>query len=66
MGEPFQPFIYGQVSYPLQVAVRYGIPLIMDGENGEAEYGGDSDTEDRPGFTAEDAERYWFSGPGRR
>lgn len=64
MGEPFQPFIYGQVSYPLQVAVRYGIPLIMDGENGEAEYGGDSATEDRPGFTAEDAERYWFSGLG--
>jgi|MDSW01.2.fsa_nt_gb N-acetyl sugar amidotransferase len=64
MGEPFQPFIYGQVSYPLQIAVRYGIPLIMDGENGEAEYGGDSDTEDKPGFTAEDAEKYWFSGRG--
>jgi len=62
MGEPFQPFIYGQVAYPLAIAVQHGIPLIMDGENGEAEYGGDSDTEDKPGFTAEDAEKYWFSG----
>ena len=33
LGDPFQPFIYGQTNFPLQVAVNYGIPLIMYGEN---------------------------------
>ena len=41
IGDPFQPFIYGQYNYPLRVAVDYQIPLIMYGENGEVEYGGD-------------------------
>lgn len=41
LGDPFQPFIYGQTNFPMQIAVKYGIPLIMYGENGEVEYGGD-------------------------
>lgn len=41
LGDPFQPFIYGQANFPLQIAVKYKIPLIMYGENGEVEYGGD-------------------------
>ncbi|MBX9853819.1 MAG: N-acetyl sugar amidotransferase [Cytophagaceae bacterium] len=41
LGDPFQPFIYGQTNFPLQMAERYKIPLIMYGENGEVEYGGD-------------------------
>jgi N-acetyl sugar amidotransferase len=60
MGEPFQPFIYGQVWFPVQVACNFGINLIMDGENGEMEYGGDPSA-DRPGFSVEDANRFWFS-----
>ncbi len=40
MGDPFQPFIYGQTNFPLQVAVKWKIPLLMYGEDGEAEYGG--------------------------
>ena len=40
LGDPFQPFIYGQTNFPMQTAVRYKIPLIMYGENGEVEYGG--------------------------
>jgi N-acetyl sugar amidotransferase len=40
IGDPFQPFIYGQVHVPLQVAVTHKIPLVMYGENSEAEYGG--------------------------
>jgi N-acetyl sugar amidotransferase len=62
MGEPFQPFIYGQVWFPVQIAVQMGIPLIMDGENGDAEYGGDPTTEDQAGFSVSDADQYWFSG----
>ena len=46
VGDPFQPFIYGQSNLPLRVAVDKGISLIMDGENGEAEYGGDPTVED--------------------
>ena len=41
LGDPFQPFIYGQTNFPLQAAVLYDIPLVMYGENGEVEYGGD-------------------------
>jgi len=62
MGEPFQPFIYGQTWFPVQVAVGYDIPFIMGGENGEVEYGGDAGSEDKIGFEGEDANRYWFSG----
>ena len=40
MGDPFQPFIYGQTNFPLKMAVLHGIDLIMYGEDGEAEYGG--------------------------
>lgn len=62
MGDPFQPFIYGQVSLPIRIAAGYNIDLIMDGENGEAEYGGDPDSEERSGFNVEDVNNYWFSG----
>ena len=41
LGDPFQPFIYGQTNFPLTIAVKFGISLIMYGENGEVEYGGD-------------------------
>ena len=60
MGEPFQPFIYGQVSFPLQIALGYDVPLIMDGENGEVEYGGDETSREK-GFALEDEIKYWFS-----
>ncbi len=62
MGEPFQPFIYGQVTFPLQIAAKYKIPLIMDGENGQVEYGGDDTTWEKKGFSIEEEIRHWFSG----
>ena len=40
MGDPFQPFIYGQTNLPLRIAAQEGIRLVMYGEDGEAEYGG--------------------------
>lgn len=61
VGDPFQPFIYGQVNLPLRVAAEKGIHLIMDGENGEAEYGGDPSTESNKGFSSEEATKYWLS-----
>lgn len=61
IGDPFQPFIYGQTYLPLKVALGHGIGLIMDGENGESEYGGDVSTESKTGFTPKDAEKFWLS-----
>lgn len=62
LGDPFQPFIYGQTYAPLRVAAQFGINLIFDGENGEIEYGGDTSTESAVGFTLDDADDYWLSG----
>jgi N-acetyl sugar amidotransferase len=61
MGDPFQPFIYGQVLFPLKMAVKLGIKLVFSGENAEAEYGGSPEAWDSKGHTVEDYDKYWFS-----
>jgi N-acetyl sugar amidotransferase len=62
LGDPFQPFIYGQANFPLQISVKYQIPLVMYGENGEVEYGGDMKNAFRPDRTVEDQDEHYFSG----
>lgn len=62
LGDPFQPFIYGQTNFPLQCAVKYRVPLIMYGENGEVEYGGDMKNAFRPTRDIEDHDKHYFSG----
>ncbi len=47
-GENFLPFSYGQVHVPLHMAVKFKIPLIMYGENGELEYGGSLKNYNKP------------------
>ena len=65
LGDPFQPFIYGQTNYPLQAAVRHQIPLIMYGENGEVEYGGDMKNAFSPTRDYKsDHKKHYFSGIG--
>lgn len=64
LGDPFQPFIYGQVAFPLQMAVRYNVKLVMDGENAEAEYGGDPKQEDTKGLNLEEMLKYFWSNLG--
>ena len=44
VGDPFQPFIYGQVSFLVKMALKFDVKLIMDRENGEVEYGGDNNS----------------------
>lgn len=63
LGDPFQPFIYGQTNFPLQIAVNYNIPLLMYGENGEVEYGGDMKNAFKPtrDYKA-DHKKHYFSG----
>ena len=62
IGDPFQPFIYGQYNFPLSVAKQYGVTLVMYGENGEVEYGGDSTGAKSPLKKVENEEPHYFSG----
>lgn len=62
LGDPFQPFIYGQYNFPLQMAVKHNVQLIMYGENGEVEYGGDMKNAYRPTRDITDSDRHYFSG----
>ena len=62
LGDPFQPFIYGQTNFPLHMAVKYKIQLIMYGENGEVEYGGDMKNAFRPTRDIQDHDKHYFSG----
>jgi N-acetyl sugar amidotransferase len=62
LGDPFQPFIYGQTNFPLHIAVKYGVSLIMYGENGEVEYGGDMKNAFRPDRDIQDHDKHYFSG----
>ena len=39
-GDAWEPFTYGQKAWAFHVATRFGVKLIMYGENGELEYGG--------------------------
>jgi N-acetyl sugar amidotransferase len=65
MGDPFQPFVYGVKSLPIRIATAFNIPLVMYGENGEVEYGGDSKNEDKPTHDiAGDLLKHYWSGVG--
>jgi N-acetyl sugar amidotransferase len=63
LGDPFQPFIYGQTNFPLQIAAKFNIPLVMYGENGEVEYGGDMKNAFSPTRDYKsDHKKHYFSG----
>lgn len=62
LGDPFQPFIYGQTNFPLSMALKHNVSLIMYGENGEVEYGGDMKNANRPDREIQDHDKHYFSG----
>jgi N-acetyl sugar amidotransferase len=62
MGDPFQGFIYGQSNFPLRAALQNNIQLIMYGENGEVEYGGDMKNAYKPTRDITDYNKHYFSG----
>ena len=62
LGDPFQPFIYGQTNFPIHMAVKHNVQLIMYGENGEVEYGGSMKNAFRPTRDIEDHDDHYFSG----
>jgi len=61
IGDPFQPFIFGQMNFPISIAVKHKIPFLMYGENGEAEYGGDLSKAESPTRELKDFNKYYFS-----
>lgn len=54
MGDPFQPFIFGQYSAPFRAAIQYDVQLVFYGEDGNVEYGGSKDITDRPSLSYDD------------
>ena len=62
MGENFQAFVYGQTNYPIKVAIQNNIQIIMYGENGEVEYGGDMKNAYKPTREIQDHDKHYFSG----
>ena len=53
--------VYGQTNFPLRLAVDMNIPLIMYGENGEVEYGGDMTNANIPTRQVSQHNSHYFS-----
>lgn len=61
-GDPFLVFVYGQYAAPLRIAVNYDIPLVVYGEDGEAEYGGTRDYSNSATFDEKFMTKYLLTG----
>lgn len=62
VGDPFLPFIYGQMAFAFHIALKFDIKLVFFGENGEAEYGGSTKNNYRPYMPLEDWAELYFKG----
>ncbi len=62
IGDMWQPFTYGQKSFAFHIAMKFGIKLIMYGENGELEYGGNDKYKYLPKEGVEEWEKQYFRG----
>lgn len=63
-GDAWEPFAFGQKAYSFHVAIKFGIPLIFYGENGEIEYGGSQKNKDKSFESVNDWEELYFKGAG--
>jgi N-acetyl sugar amidotransferase len=63
-GDAWGPFGYGQKSLAFQMALKFKIPLIFYGENGEVEYGGSMKNADKAYESVTDWEYLYFKGAG--
>ncbi len=59
-GNHHDPFGRGIMCYAFHVALKYGIQLIMFGENAELEYGGDTTHAEKPYNPFEDWDKFYF------
>ncbi len=60
-GDPFLPFIFGQMAAPVRIAINYGIKLVVYGEDPEIEYGGSIKTKNLPVFDGEYVRKFLYS-----
>ena len=63
-GDAWEPFTFGQKAYAFHIALKFKIPLIFYGENGEIEYGGSMQNKDKPFESVTDWEKLYFKGAG--
>ena len=64
VGDPWQPFTYGQKSWAWHIAQKFNIKLIFYGENGELEYGGSEKYKFKPKEGPEEWEYQYMKGAG--
>lgn len=62
VGDPWQPFTFGQKMWAYHIARGFKIPLIMYGENGELEYGGSVKYKHLPKEGPEEYKELYFKG----
>ncbi len=63
-GDAWEPFAFGQKAFAFHMAIKFGIPLIFYGENGEVEYGGSMQNENKPFEEVTDWEKLYYKGAG--
>lgn len=63
-GDAWEPFTFGQKAYSFHIALKFGIPLIFYGENGEVEYGGSVKNKNKPYESVKDWDELYFKGAG--
>lgn len=61
-GDAWEPFSFGQKAWAYNIASRFGVKLIMYGENGELEYGGSVKYKNVPSESVGDWERHYYKG----
>ncbi len=63
-GDAWEPFAWGQKAYAFHIALKFGIPLIFYGENGEVEYGGSMQNKDKSHESPGDWDYLYYKGTG--
>jgi N-acetyl sugar amidotransferase len=59
-GFPYYGWLIGILTAIVRVAINFNIPLIFYGEDGEIEYGGSTETKNRPFFDVEYVKRVYL------
>ena len=62
LGDAWQPFAFGQLSFAFHIAQKFNIKLVFFGENGEAEYSGDPRVYNLSGMPFEIWAEQYFKG----
>ena len=61
-GQPYFGWMTSMVLAPIKIALKFNIPFIMYGEEGEVEYGGSVKLKNTPVYSIEDTVKLYLSG----